>query len=87
MVSMVQKKGIRTHVSHCSTSTVSNLGVPLLGGGTQPPYTDLKQKSPPYSNWRFLKKSPPSLYATSRYGVATMSRLLKIIGLFCKRAL
>ena len=27
-----------------------------------------------------------SLY-TSRYGVATISRLLKIIGLFCKRAL
>ena len=29
----------------------------------------------------------PSICVTSAYGVATISRLLKIIGLFCKRAL
>jgi len=36
-----------------------------------------------FSNPSILDKSPPEF----EYGVATISRLLKIIGLFCKRAL
>ena len=30
---------------------------------------------------------PPEHHVAVQYGVATISRLLKIIGLFCKRAL
>ena len=46
-----------------------------------------RQGNPPSHPWDTHHQFSIKILLPNCYGVATMSRLLKIIGLFCKRAL